>query len=154
MPDYFTKSPETNESACQKCWYVKTMHSTLWFGQNNKKFNTLGVRTQEFSHGWYTMLFSVEYKKQMQIIKNSHIYVHNIGSYLHSISALSCGFYLCQPGHKWFNWFFQILWKSRRHILVTFPSHLKKLRSILRFRLEKLNCGFFHSFHSWKNTTK
>ena len=26
-----------------------------------------------------------------------------------------------------------ILWKSRCHILVTFPSHLKKLRSILRF---------------------
>ena len=39
------------------------------------------------------------------------------------------------------------------HILVTFPSHLKKLRSIPRFWLEKLNCGFFHSFHSWKNTT-
>ena len=36
---------------------------------------------------------------------------------------------------------------------VTFPSHLKKLRSILRFWLEKLNCGFFYSsFHSWKNT--
>ena len=29
--------------------------------------------------------------------------------------------------------FFQILWKSRCHIFVTFPSHLKKLRSILRF---------------------
>ena len=29
--------------------------------------------------------------------------------------------------------FFQILWKSRCHILVTFPSHLKKLRSKLRF---------------------
>ena len=52
------------------------------------------------------------------------------------------------------NVFFQILWKSRCHILVTFPSHLKKLRSILRFWLEKLNCGFFHSFHSWKKTTK
>ena len=39
-------------------------------------------------------------------------------------------------------------------ILVSFPSHLKKLRSILRFWLEKLNCGFFHSFHLRKNTTK
>ena len=28
-----------------------------------------------------------------------------------------------------------------------FPSHLKKLHSTLRFWLEKLNCGFFHSFH-------
>ena len=28
---------------------------------------------------------------------------------------------------------FQILWKSRCNILVSFPSHLKKLRSILRF---------------------
>ena len=28
---------------------------------------------------------------------------------------------------------FQILWKSRCHILVTFLSHLKKLRSTLRF---------------------
>ena len=37
--------------------------------------------------------------------------------------------------------FFQILWKSRCNILVSFPSHLKKLRSILRFWLEKLNCG-------------
>ena len=46
------------------------------------------------------------------------------------------------------NYFFQILWKSRCHILVTFPSHLKKLRSILIFVLEKLNCGCFHSFHS------
>ena len=43
--------------------------------------------------------------------------------------------------------FFQILWKSECYILDTFPSHLKKLRSILRFWLEKLNCGFFHSFH-------
>ena len=39
-------------------------------------------------------------------------------------------------------------------MLVTFPSHWKKLRSILRYWLEKLNCGFCHSFHSWKNTTK
>ena len=31
------------------------------------------------------------------------------------------------------NIFFQILWKSRCDILVTFPSHLKKLHSILRF---------------------
>ena len=31
------------------------------------------------------------------------------------------------------NGLFQILWKSRGHILVTFPSHLKKLRSIPRF---------------------
>ena len=31
------------------------------------------------------------------------------------------------------NNFFQILWNSRCDILVTFPSHLKKLRSILRF---------------------
>ena len=31
-----------------------------------------------------------------------------------------------------------------------FPSHLKKFRSILRFWIEKLNCGFFHSFHSRK----
>ena len=28
---------------------------------------------------------------------------------------------------------FQILWKSRFHILVAFPFHLKKLRSVLRF---------------------
>ena len=47
--------------------------------------------------------------------------------------------------------FFQILWKSGCHILVTFPSHLKKLRSKLRFWLENLNCRFFYS---WKNTTK
>ena len=32
---------------------------------------------------------------------------------------------------KW-NLFFQILWKRRRDILITFPSYLKKLRSILR----------------------
>ena len=32
-----------------------------------------------------------------------------------------------------FKSFFQILWKSRCNILVSFPSHLKKLRSILRF---------------------
>ena len=50
--------------------------------------------------------------------------------------------------------FFQILWNSRCDTLDSFPSHLKKLRSILIFWLEKLNCGFFHSFHSWKNTTK
>ena len=30
-------------------------------------------------------------------------------------------------------YFFRILWKSRCNILVSFPSHLKKLRSILRF---------------------
>ena len=40
----------------------------------------------------------------------------------------------------------------RYYILVSFPSHLKKLRSILRFWFEKLNCGFFHSFYSWKTT--
>ena len=37
---------------------------------------------------------------------------------------------------------FQILWKSRCDILVSFPSHLKKFCSILRFWLKKLNCGF------------
>ena len=42
--------------------------------------------------------------------------------------------------------FFQILWKSRCHFLVTLPSHLKKLHSIPRFWLKKLNCGFFNSF--------
>ena len=36
----------------------------------------------------------------------------------------------------------------------SFFSHLKNLHSILRFRLEKLNCGFSQSFHSLKNTTK
>ena len=35
--------------------------------------------------------------------------------------------------------------------LITFQSYLKKLYSILRFRLAKMNCGFFHS---WKKTTK
>ena len=50
-----------------------------------------------------------------------------------------------------FEIFFQILCKSRRYILVTFPSHLKKLRSKLRFCHEKLNCGFFHSIHSKKH---
>ena len=30
--------------------------------------------------------------------------------------------------------------------MVSFPSHLEKLCSILRFWLKKLNCGFFHSF--------
>ena len=54
----------------------------------------------------------------------------------------------------WNNIFFKILWKSRCHILVTFPVHLKKLRSKLRFWLQKLNYGYFHSFYSWKNTTK
>ena len=38
---------------------------------------------------------------------------------------------------------FQILWKSRCNIFDSFPSHLKKLHSILRFWLEKLICGFF-----------
>ena len=32
-----------------------------------------------------------------------------------------------------FKSFFQILWKIRCNILVSFPSHLKKLHSILRF---------------------
>ena len=49
---------------------------------------------------------------------------------------------------------FQILWKSGCHILVTFPSHLKRLHSLLRFWLEKLNCGLYRWFYSWKNTTK
>ena len=39
-------------------------------------------------------------------------------------------------------------------ISLFFPSHLNELCSILRFWLEKLKCGFFHSFHSRKNTTK
>ena len=70
-------------------------------------------------------------------------------------SLLQCCYVWHGIVQVWFkNIFFQILWKSRGHILVTFPSHLKKLRSKLRFWLEKLNCGFFHSFHSWKNTTK
>ena len=44
--------------------------------------------------------------------------------------------------------FFQIIWKSRGHILVNFPSHVKKLCYTLRFWLEKLNCRFFHLFQS------
>ena len=53
---------------------------------------------------------------------------------------------------KNFNYFFQILWKSRCHIswMVTFPSHLIKVCSKVKFWYEKLNCGFFHSFHSRK----
>ena len=50
--------------------------------------------------------------------------------------------------------FFQILWKSGSDILVTFPSHFKKFPSKLINWLKKLNCGFFHSFQLWKNTTK
>ena len=45
--------------------------------------------------------------------------------------------------------FTQILWKRRCNNLVNFTFHLKKLRSKLRFWLEKLNCGFFHS---WEKT--
>ena len=41
---------------------------------------------------------------------------------------------------------FQILWKSRFDILVSFTSHLKKkIHPILRLLLEKLNCGFFQN---------
>ena len=40
-------------------------------------------------------------------------------------------------------YFFQILWKSGRYIFDTFPSHFKKLHSILKFWLEKLIWVFF-----------
>ena len=50
---------------------------------------------------------------------------------------------------------FQILWKSRCHILVTFLFHLKKITLYTEiFWHEKLNCGFFHWFHSRKSSTK
>ena len=42
--------------------------------------------------------------------------------------------------------FFQILWKSRCFILVTFPSHLKKLHSILRFWQKSWIVNFFTRF--------
>ena len=55
----------------------------------------------------------------------------------------------------WSSMFFQILWKSRWDILVTFPYLIWK-NYVLNWNSDskKLNCGFFHSFHSWKNTTK
>ena len=43
--------------------------------------------------------------------------------------------------------FFQILWKSRCHILVTFPSHLKKLRSIhTEILTQKVELWIFSNF--------
>ena len=52
-----------------------------------------------------------------------------------------------------------IIWKSwcHTHILVTFRAHLKKLHSEITTEIltrKKLNCGFFHSFHWRKNSTK
>ena len=46
--------------------------------------------------------------------------------------VLTCTYLLCFQDMSNYN-FFQILWKSRCNIFVSFPSHLKKLRSILRF---------------------
>ena len=88
-------------------------------------------------------------KMYTQFIRNTTIWSRqNIPSF--------CTINFCFPNGKYYSSkiFFHILWKSRCNILVSFPSHLKKLRSMLRFWLEKLNCGFFHSFHSRKNTTK
>ena len=50
-------------------------------------------------------------------------------------------------------YFFQILWKNRCRISVRFPSHLKTIRSLLRFWLEKLNCGFFSLVSHWWHQT-
>ena len=79
---------------------------------------------------------------------------------LSNLGLLSVYSFVCIPYILlWQPWnlikcFFQILWKSRCDILVTFPYHLKKLLSILRSWLEKLNCVFYQSVHSWKNTKK
>ena len=49
------------------------------------------------------------------------------------------------------NYFFQILWKSRLNILVSFPSHLKKLR-FTRFTREKTpQNNFSHQNFSVEN---
>ena len=42
--------------------------------------------------------------------------------------------------------------KMRAESLVFSYIRVKKLRSTLKFWLEKLICIFFHSFHSWKKT--
>ena len=42
--------------------------------------------------------------------------------------------------------------KTRAESLVFSYIRVKKLRSTLKFWLEKLICIFFHSFHSWKKT--
>ena len=59
--------------------------------------------------------------------------------------------YCCE--NKYFFLFLNSMEKQKQvpYIVVAFPSHLKKLRCKPRFWLKKLNCGFFHSFHLWKN---
>ena len=65
-------------------------------------------------------------------------------------STNSSSWKLCKKKFEWLyvnsakEIFFQILWKSRYHILVTFKNYVLL---ILRFWLEKLNCGSFHLIH-------
>ena len=42
---------------------------------------------------------------------------------------------------------FQILWKIRGHILVTFQSHLKKIAFYTDFLTSKVDLGFFFLLH-------
>ena len=51
--------------------------------------------------------------------------------------------------------YFPIFFGKVGIIYLSYPVYqMKELRSILRFWLEMIYCEFFHSFHSWKQTTK
>ena len=76
------------------------------FGSREMRILILGLD----GAGKTTLLYRLQ-------VENDHILTDDFIPYCHSRIIL----------------FFQILCKSKCHILVTFPSHLKKLRSILRF---------------------
>ena len=58
---------------------------------------------------------------------------HEIAGVVTKVRNFTCILLAQFIKHKPLIIFFQILWKSRCNILVSFPSHLKKLHSVLRF---------------------
>ena len=77
-------------------------------------------------------------------MKKKHIYIHIRAG--ETAKMAFCGKIVKIIGFRLKIFFFQILWKCRYHILVTFPSHLKKLCSILRFFLKSWIVAFFTHF--------
>ena len=96
---------------------------------SNSRFTSLYVLLGFFTQKWSQ---KEEYKRKRKKIKK----LYSISIPVTSTEIFHRFFTqqsFCCPVCYYIQAFSQILWKSRCNILVSFPSHLKKLCSILRF---------------------
>ena len=106
-----------------------------------KNVAVIGMGREYFAQDGITPIYKIKQRNPYGHWTNKKIVIF---WYFHSSQPSEKFFFCIHPLKKNSNQqFFPILWKIRCHIMVTFTSHLKKLRSIMRFWSETLNWAFF-----------